>query len=137
MPRAQQSHNARNVARSIQQDALAALAIPSCPPGFLVVPLEHTGMIRGLCTLGSDHMSQHDTNGLALEVTPGTLIGRMQLYTSMAFEMHQCTTKRTSGLSMPAGITALRYLRSVLSTDLLWRLQQRSILQHSLHDGQA
>ena len=137
MPRAQESNNARNVARSIQEDALAALPISSCPAGLLVVALEPTCMLRGSGTLGSDYVKQYDTHGSELQVTPGILIGRMQLYTSMAFEMHQCTTKRTSGLSMPACITALRYLRSVLSTDLLWRLQQRSILQHSLHDGQA
>ena len=51
MPRAQQPHNARDVARSIQEDALAALAIPSRPAGLLVVPLQHTCMLRGFGTL--------------------------------------------------------------------------------------
>ena len=138
MPRAQQSHNARNVARSIQQDTLAALAIPSRSARLLVIPLQHTCMLRGFGTVGSDLMKQHDTHGSALQVTPGILLlGRMQLYTSMAFEMHQCTTKRTSGLSMPARITCLQNLGSILSNDLLWHFWRRSLAQQSTHDSQT
>ena len=47
-PRAQQSHNARDVTGSIQEDALAALAISSRPAGLLVIPLEHTCVLRVL-----------------------------------------------------------------------------------------
>ena len=78
-------------------------------------------------------MKQHNTHGQALEVRCGLLFGEMRLHTSMAFDMHQCTTKRTSGLSMPACVTCLENLEGIiLSTDLPWYFWRRRIPQHPL-----